>query len=186
WFAIQDVGQALKRGKVDIHFLMLAVALGALAVKGWTEGATLLFLFSLSNALEQFANHRTRRAIESLLKTAPKHALRRDDNGWTEVPVEDVVAGDELLVKAGELFPVDGVVTGGSSSADESALTGEALPVPKQPGDAVSGGTLNLDGQCVIRSARALEESALSRIVSLIETAQQQKAPAQRFTDSFG
>ncbi|HSP45609.1 MAG TPA: HAD-IC family P-type ATPase, partial [Chthoniobacterales bacterium] len=186
WFAIQDVGHALKRGEVDIHFLMVAVALGALAVKSWTEGATLLFLFSLSNGLEQFANHRTRRAIESLLKTAPKQALRREANAWIEVPVEDVVAGDELLVKAGELFPVDGVVAEGSSSADESALTGEALPVAKQPGDAVSGGTLNLDGQCVIRTARALEESALSRIVSLIETAQQQKAPAQRFTDSFG
>jgi Cd2+/Zn2+-exporting ATPase len=185
WFAIQDVGHALKRGKVDIHFLMVAVALGALAVKSWTEGATLLFLFSLSNALEQFANHRTRRAIESLLKTAPKHALRREDNAWIEVTVEGVVAGDELLVKAGELFPVDGVVAEGSSFADESALTGEALPVPKQPGDAVSGGTLNLDGQCVIRTTRVLEESALSRIVSLIETAQQQKAPAQRFTDSF-
>jgi len=186
WFAIQDVGHALKRGKVDIHFLMVAVALGALAVNSWTEGATLLFLFSLSNALEQFANHRTRRALESLLKTAPKHALRREDNAWIEVPVEEVVAGDELLVKAGELFPVDGVVAEGSSSADESALTGEALPVAKQPGDAVSGGTLNLDGQCVIRTTGALEESALSRIVSLIETAQQQKAPTQRFTDSFG
>ena len=185
WFAIQDVGHALKRGKVDIHFLMIAVALGALAVNAWTEGATLLFLFSLSNALEQFANYRTRRAIESLLKTAPKHALRREENAWIEVPVEEVVVGDELLVKAGELFPVDGVVIEGASSADESALTGEALPVAKQPGDAVSGGTLNLDGQCVIRTARALEESALSRIVSLIETAQQQKAPAQRFTDSF-
>jgi Cd2+/Zn2+-exporting ATPase len=186
WFAIQDVGYALTRGKVDIHFLMVAVALGALAVKSWTEGATLLFLFSLSNALEQFANHRTRRAIESLLKTAPKHALRREDNAWIEVPVEEVVAGDELLVKAGELFPVDAVVAEGSSSADESALTGEALPVAKQPGDSVSGGTLNLDGQCVIQTTRPLEESALSRIVSLIETAQQQKAPTQRFTDSFG
>jgi Cd2+/Zn2+-exporting ATPase len=186
WFAIQDVGHALTRGKVDIHFLMVAVALGALAVKSWTEGATLLFLFSLSNALEQFANHRTRRAIESLLKTAPKHALRREDNAWIEVPVEEVVTGDELLVKAGELFPVDAVVAEGSSSADESALTGEALPVAKQPGDSVSGGTLNLDGQCVIQTTRPLEESALSRIVSLIETAQQQKAPTQRFTDSFG
>jgi Zn2+/Cd2+-exporting ATPase len=185
WFAIQEVGHALKRGKVDIHFLMIAVALGALAVNAWTEGATLLFLFSLSNALEQFANYRTRRAIESLLKTAPKHALRREDNAWIEVPVEEVAVGDELLVKAGELFPVDGVVIEGASSADESALTGEALPVAKQPGDTVSGGTLNLDGQCVTRTTRALEESALSRIVALIETAQQQKAPAQRFTDSF-
>jgi Cd2+/Zn2+-exporting ATPase len=185
WFAAQDVAYALKRGKIDIHFLMIAVALGALAVNAWTEGATLLFLFSLSNALEQFANYRTRKSIESLLKAAPKYALRRENDGWVEVPVEQVGPGDELLVKAGELFPVDGIVLDGASSADESALTGEAIPVAKEIGDAVSGGTLNIDGQCVIRALRALEESALSRILSLIEVAQQQKAPAQRFTDSF-
>ena len=185
WFAAQDVAYALKRGKIDIHFLMIAVALGALAVNAWTEGATLLFLFSLSNALEQFANYRTRKSIESLLKAAPKYALRRENDGWVEVPVEQVGPGDELLVKAGELFPVDGIVLDGASSADESALTGEAIPVAKEIGDAVSGGTLNVDGQCVIRALRALEESALSRILSLIEVAQQQKAPAQRFTDSF-
>lgn len=185
WFATQDVWHALKQRKIDIQFLMIAVALGALFVKGWTEGATLLFLFSLSNGLEQFANYRTRRTIDSLLKAAPKFALLREADRWREVPVEQVERGDELLVKAGELFPVDGTVVEGATSADESALTGEALPVSKRAGDPVSGGTLSIDGQCVIRVARELEESALSRVLSLIETAQQQKAPAQRFTDSF-
>lgn len=189
WFATQDVWHALRRGKIDIQFLMVAVALGALFVKGWTEGATLLFLFSLSNGLEQFANYRTRKSIESLLKVAPKHALRRENaesfRGWAEIPIDEVQIGNELLVKPGELFPVDGVMIEGATSADESALTGESIPVVKQIGDAVSGGTLNLDGQSVIRATRALGESALSRILGLIETAQQQKAPAQRFTDTF-
>ncbi len=189
WFATQDVWHALERGKIDIQFLMVAVALGALFVRGWTEGATLLFLFSLSNGLEQFANYRTRKSIESLLKVAPKHALRRENpeslRGWVEAPIEEVQIGDELLVKPGELFPVDGVMIEGATSADESALTGEAIPVVKQIDDDVSGGTLNLDGQSVIRVTRRLEESALSRILGLIEMAQQQKAPAQRFTDNF-
>lgn len=185
WFATQDVWHALRRGKIDIQFLMVAVALGALFVKGWTEGATLLFLFSLSNGLEQFANYRTRKSIESLLKVAPKHALRRENGRWVEAPIEEVQIGNELLVKPGELFPVDGVMIEGATSADESALTGEAIPVVKQVGNAVSGGTLNLDGQSVIRATRALGESALSRILGLIEMAQQQKAPAQRFTDTF-
>jgi cation transport ATPase len=88
WFATQDVWDALKRGKIDIQFLMVTVALGALFVNGWTEGSTLLFLFSLSNALEQFANYRTRKSIESLLKIAPKHALRREEHCWIEIPVE--------------------------------------------------------------------------------------------------
>ena len=186
WFTAQDVWLRLKARTVDIHFLMIAVAIGALFVHAATEGATLLFLFSLSNGLEQFANYRTRKSIESLLKVAPKLAFRRVDGRWIEIPVDQIAPGDELLVKPGELFPVDGVVTEGATSADESALTGESLPVIKQTGASVSGGTLNLDGQCVIRSSRALEDSALKRIVNLIEMAQQQKAPAQRFTDSFG
>jgi Cd2+/Zn2+-exporting ATPase len=185
WFATQDVWHGLKGRKIDIQFLMVAVAVGALFVKAWTEGATLLFLFSLSNGLEQFANFRTRKSIESLLKVAPKRALRRENDRWIEVSIQEAQIGDELLVKPGELFPVDGIVTEGATSADESALTGEAIPVVKQPGDAVSGGTLNLDGQSVIRATRRLEESALNRILALIEVAQQQKAPAQRFTDSF-
>ena len=185
WFATQDVWHALKRGKIDIQFLMVAVAVGALCVRGWIEGATLLFLFSLSNGLEQFANYRTRKSIESLLKVAPKHASRRENGRWVEASIAEVQIGDELLVKPGELFPVDGVMIEGATSADESALTGESIPVVKQIGDAVSGGTLNLDGQSVIRATRRLGESALSRILGLIEMAQQQKAPAQRFTDNF-
>ena len=185
WFAAQDVWRGLKRGRVDVQFLMIFVALGAALVRAWTEGATLLFLFSLSNALEQFANHRTNKAIESLLKTAPQQALRREGAAWVEVAIEEVQPGDELLVQAGELFPVDGVMIEGETSADESALTGESLPVAKRIGDSVSSGTLNLDGQAVIRASLAVRESALHRILALIETAQQQKAPAQRFTDSF-
>ena len=103
WFATQDVWHALKRGKIDIQFLMVAVAVGALFVKGWTEGATLLFLFSLSNGLEQL-NYRTRQSIESLLKVAPKHALRRENGHWVETPIGEVQTGNELLVKPGELF----------------------------------------------------------------------------------
>src|SRR5439155_3728453 len=161
------------------------VALGAATVRAWTEGATLLFLFSLSNTLEQFANHRTKKTIESLLKSAPQRALRREGQSWIEVPIDEIRPGDELLVKPGELFPVDGVMIEGATSADESALTGESQPVPKGVGDSVSSGTLNLDGQAVIRASREEQQSALQRILSLIQTAQQQKAPAQRFTDSF-
>src|SRR4029078_874556 len=130
-------------------------------------------------------NYRTRKSIESLLKIAPKHALRRQNGHWVEAPIEEVQIGKELLVKPGELFPVDGLMIEGATSADESALTGEAIPVVKQIGNAVSGGTLNLDGQAVIRATRRLEGRAIKRILGLIEIAQQQKAPAQRFTDKF-
>lgn len=185
WFATEEVATQLRDKKIDVHFLMLVVAIGAAFVNALAEGATLLFLFSLSGALEQFAFHRTQQTISSLLKTAPKNALRRADGDWVETPIEQVGMGDELFVKAGELFPVDGVVTDGKTSADESALTGEAMPMTKIIGDAVSGGTLNCDGQAVIRVNRLPRESAVQRILALIENAQQQKAPAQRFTDKF-
>jgi Zn2+/Cd2+-exporting ATPase len=185
WFATQDVGRSLRQRKIDIQFLMIFVALGAASVGAWTEGAALLFLFSLSNALEQFANYRTNKTIESLLKTAPQRALRRHGESWIDVPIEEVRRDDELLIKAGELFSVDGVIIEGATSADESALTGESMPVPKRTGDSVSSGTLNLDGRAIIRVERPAQDSALHRILALIRTAQQQKAPAQRFTDTF-
>ena len=105
WFATQDVWHALKQRKIDIHFLMVAVAFGALFVKGWTEGATLLFLFSLSNGLEQFANYRTRKSIESLLKVAPKHAVRRENGRWVEISVDEVAARRRAARQSGRTFP---------------------------------------------------------------------------------
>ncbi len=185
WYAAREVFGELRRGRIDVHFLMLVVAVGALFVNAWAEGATLLFLFSLSGGLEQFAHHRTQKTISSLLKAAPKQALRRSAGAWVEVAIEEVQPADDLLVKPGELFPVDGTVVEGATSADESALTGESIPVAKRADDHVSGGTLNLEGQAVIRVERLPRDSAVQRIVALIESAQQQKAPAQRFTDTF-
>ncbi len=135
WYAAREVAATLRQGKIDVHFLMLVVATGALFIRGWMEGATLLFLFSLSNGLEQFANYRTRRAISSLFATSPQHAIRRVAGAWVEVPIEEVQKGDELLIKPGELFPVDGTVIDGTTSVDEPALTGESMPVEKRPGD---------------------------------------------------
>ena len=185
WFASIELAGELRRGVFDINLLMIVVAIGAAGVGAWAEGGTLLFLFSLSNALEQFANHRTEQTISSLLKSAPETARRRENGNWIEVPTDSLGIDDELLVKPGDLFPVDGEMIEGATSADESALTGEALPVSKRVGDPVSGGTVNLEGQAVIRVRRLPTESAVQRIIDLISSARQQKAPAQRFTDTF-
>ena len=185
WFASIQLAGELRRGVFDINLLMIVVAIGAAGVGAWAEGGTLLFLFSLSNALERFANHRTKQTIGSLLKSAPETAWRREDGGWVEVPAESLGMDDQLLVKPGDLFPVDGEVIEGATSADESALTGEALPVSKRVGDPVSGGTVNLEGQAVIRVQRLPNESAVQKIIDLIKSAREQKAPAQRFTDTF-
>ncbi|MGB8342725.1 MAG: heavy metal translocating P-type ATPase [Chthoniobacterales bacterium] len=185
WFASIQLAGELRRGVFDINLLMIVVAIGAATVGAWAEGGTLLFLFSLSNALEQFANYRTEQTIGSLLKAAPETVCRRENGEWVDVPADSLGVGDELLVKPGDLFPTDGEVCEGATSADESALTGEALPVSKRPGDPVSGGTVNLEGRAVIRVRRLPGESAVQRIIDLIESAREQKAPAQRFTDTF-
>ena len=133
------------------------------------------------------AGARTEREIRSLFRDAPKTALRLEEDGVTrEVKVEELGAGDRLRVRPGELFPADAVVLGGRTEADESSLTGESLPVAKEPGQTVFGGTLNGWGSVEVRVVRAAGESAQARIVRLIREAQASKAPAQKFTDRFG
>ncbi|MDG2170243.1 MAG: cation-translocating P-type ATPase [Opitutales bacterium] len=187
WDAAVDTFENLKRGQVDIHFLMLAVALGALSIGSWAEGALLLFLFSLSGALEDFAEHRTHREIDSLTKSAPKTATVIDEDGEPSIKsVESVEPGMTIAVKPDELFPVDGEVVSGKTASDESNLTGEATPVEKLKGDIVYSGTLNLWGAVQVRVLRKATESSLQKIVRLIQDAQHLKAPSQRFTDKFG
>jgi Cd2+/Zn2+-exporting ATPase len=187
WFASEETWEKFREGKVDIHFLMLAVALGAGAIGQWTEGVVLLFLFSFAGALEHFAMERTQREIRSLINTAPKTAaLLQPDGSEHEVPVEQLRPGQRLRIRPGTLFPVDGEISMGETAADESTLTGEAVPVEKRLGDVLLAGTLNLWGVVEMRVTRAAEESALQRIIRLIQEAQRQKAPSQQFTDRFG
>jgi len=187
WDAFEDTKQGLPKGELDIHFLMLAVAIGAASIGAWAEGALLLFLFSFSGALEHFALYRTRREINSLFDAAPKFAILRDASGnEREVPVAAVNVGDVVVVKPGALFPVDAEVIKGKSAADESNLTGEANPVSKLTGDTVFSGTINLWGAVDARTLRPAGESALQNVIRLIREAQHLKAPSQRFTDRFG
>lgn len=187
WDAMGDVKEGLPKGELDIHFLMLAVAVGAASIGAWAEGALLLFLFSFSAALEAFALHRTRSEIDSLFDAAPKTATVKDAQGDVQtVPVESVRIGDIVVVKPGALFPVDAEVLEGKSAADESNLTGEANPVPKFKGDSVFSGTINLWGSVEAKVLRTAGESALQKVIRLIKEAQHLKAPSQRFTDKFG
>ena len=186
WFAAKEVWERLRRATIDVHFLMLTVAAGAAVVNEWNEGAILLFLFSLSGALEHYAMDRTRREIHSLFKSAPKTATLVDRNGQEqEVAVEKLRPGMRLLIKPGAQFPVDGEIAKGETASDESNLTGEATPVEKNLGDAVLAGTLNLWGAVEVTVTRPAAESALQKIIHLIEDAQRQKAPAQRIIDRF-
>jgi Cd2+/Zn2+-exporting ATPase len=187
WFTAQEVWERLQKRAIDVHFLMLAVALGSASIGAWGEGTTLLFLFSLSGALENFALGRTQREIRSLFREAPKSATVLDERGHErELQVERLRPGMRLLVKPGAQFPVDAEIVKGQTASDESNLTGEVTPAEKVIGDSVLAGTINLWGAVEVLVLRPVAESSLQKIIHLIKEAQQRKAPAQQFTDRFG
>ncbi|MDD2765069.1 MAG: cation-translocating P-type ATPase [Opitutaceae bacterium] len=187
WDAAKDTWEGVRRTKLDIHFLMLAVAAGAMAIGAWGEATLLLFLFSAAGAMEEFALYRTHREVSALLKASPKQAtVVRPDGSQQTVPIEQIGPGDRVFVKPGELFPADGDVAKGKTASDESTLTGEAQPVPKIPGEPVFSGTLNLWGAVEVVVRRRPSESTLQKIIRLIQTAQKLRAPSERFTDRFG
>lgn len=187
WFTAQEVWERLRKRAIDVHFLMLAVAAGGAAIGAWAEGSALLFLFSLSGALEHFALGRTQREIRALFKQAPKVATIIDElRHEQELAVENLRPGMRLIVKPGDQFAVDAEIVKGQTAADESNLTGEAQPVEKTVGDTVLAGTMNLWGAVEATVLRSASESSLQKIIRLIKEAQHQKAPAQQFTDKFG
>jgi Zn2+/Cd2+-exporting ATPase len=174
-----------KKGKLDIDFLMITAALGAALIGEWEEGALLLFLFTLSGALETFAMDRTRKAIESLAVLRPETARVRRGEGEITLAVDEVAVGDLVLVRPGERLPVDGVVALGQSEIDQSSITGESIPVAKMPGDSVYAGTINGSGALEIEVRKVAAESTLSRIIKLVEEARQNTTPTQQFIDRF-
>jgi Zn2+/Cd2+-exporting ATPase len=186
YYGVKEGYDELKEGKASIDLLMILAAIGAASINQWMEGAILLFLFSLSNALQDFALEKSNRAIEALMELRPDTASVRQPDGTEKlVKVEDVHVGDVVLVRPGERFPIDGQVLEGSTAADQSAITGESIPVDKQPGDEIFGGTMNTLGAVAITTTRIVAESTLSRIVELVQKARAGKAKTQRILDDF-
>jgi Zn2+/Cd2+-exporting ATPase len=185
--AAVDSWANLRERRIDIHFLMLAVAIGAVLIGAWGEAVMLLTLFSAAGAMEEYALDRTQREVSALLKSAPKRAtLVLGDGSEREVDVAELKPGQRVSVKPGEAFAADGVVARGESASDESNLTGESAPISKRPGDEVFSGTVNLWGAVEFDVSRLPSESTLERIIRLIRTAQKMRAPSERFTDRFG
>ncbi len=182
-----DTWQSLRAGRLSIDFLMGAAALGAAAVGNPLEGVILIFLFSLSNTLEAFALGRTRRAVDGLLDLRPTYASLVDEEGVEvrRIPAEELAPGHRILVRPGERVAADGRVESGRSEVDQSAITGESVPVGKARGDEVFAGTFNDAGSLVVRVTREPDETMLARIVRLVRQARERRAPAQHFIDRF-
>ena len=169
----------------DINLLMTIAVVGASFTGDWLEGATVVFLFALSESLEGYAMDRVRRSVRGLLALAPSTALVAEADGEHERAVASIVPGATLIVRAGQRVPLDGVVLAGVSRVDQSSLTGESVPVAKRAGDPLYAGTLNGDGPLTARVTRSVDDSSVARIIHLVEQAQAQRAPTQRLVDRF-
>lgn len=185
WEIAKHTWASLRSRKFDTDLLMLAAATGAGFLGQWMEAALLLFLFSLGHALEERALDRARSAVRALANLTPRTALVWRDEIERELPVEQLVLGDRVVVRPGDRIPVDGSVMSGQSSVDQSPVTGESIPVEKTPGSQVFAGTVNGDGALEVGVTRLAQDSTLARVMKMVEQAQAQKSPTQQLTEKF-
>ncbi|MFQ9951107.1 MAG: heavy metal translocating P-type ATPase, partial [Clostridium sp.] len=175
-FAIYQIGWGLGHGDVErVHHYSMDLY--------FESAGMILTLITLGKYLEARAKGRTSDAITKLIHLAPKTALVIRDGREQEIPVEDVLVGDTVVVKPGQSIPVDGVIVEGTTSVDESALTGESIPVEKQPGDRVTGAGINKSGYIKFRATQVGDDTALSQIIRLVEEASSSKAPIAKLAD---
>ncbi|MEP7298940.1 MAG: cation-translocating P-type ATPase, partial [Burkholderiales bacterium] len=185
YYAMRDAWQSIRERVLDIDVLMTVAAAGAAALGQWAEGALLLVLFSLGHALEHLAMDRARHAMEALADLAPKTALVLRDGIELEIPVENLLRGDQVLVRPGQRVPADGKVLEGTSAVDQAAITGESMPVDKAPESPVFAGTVNGEGLLRVEVSKLAKDSSLARMVQLVAEAQTDKSPTQRFVTKF-
>lgn len=182
FYTAKEAVENIRKGTFDIDSLMLVAAVGAAILGDWAEGALLLFLFSLGHSLEHYAMNKAKRSISALTQLAPKTAHLKDGK---EVGIETLQPGDIIVVKPNTKIPADGVVVQGNSSVDQAPITGESIPVEKQENSTVFAGSVNGNGSLEIKVSKPASDSTLSRLIRLVNEAQQQKSPTQRFTDKL-
>jgi Cd2+/Zn2+-exporting ATPase len=185
WDIARHAWHALREKHFDTDLLMIMAALGAAALGEFSEGALLLFLFSLGHALEERALDRARAAVRAMGELTPKTARVQRAGQELEVPVEQLQLDDIVIVRPGVRVPVDGTVVVGQSGVDQSPVTGESMPVAKAPGDQVFAGSVNGDGALDVRVTRLAKDSTLARVMQMVEEAQAQKSPTQATVERF-
>jgi Cd2+/Zn2+-exporting ATPase len=201
FYTTKEAFEAVRKGGFEIDFLMLVAAIGAAILGAWAEGALLLFLFSMGHALEQYAMNKARKSIAALAELAPKTAFLKKNGRIEEVGVEKLCIGDIIVVKPHSKIPADGVVVSGEGSVNQAPITGESIPVDKIPVEdpekdysneknisdenRVYSGTINGNNTLDVKVIKEAKDSTLSRLVKLVNEAQTQKSPTQRFTDKF-
>ncbi len=201
FYTAKEAVETVSKGGFEIDFLMLVAAIGAAILGEWVEGALLLFLFSMGHALEHYAMNKARKSIADLAELAPKTALLKKNGKTEEVGIEELSLGDIIVVKPNSKISADGVVVDGRSSVNQAPITGESVPVDKEPVDDPNkdwsqekdikdknrafSGTINGNNTLEIKVIKVAKDSTLSRLVKLVNEAQTQKSPTQQLTDKF-
>ena len=185
WYVAPKALLALRRLRPDMNLLMTIAVIGAVLIGEWLEAALVSFLFALSLALEAWSVGRARRAVEALLDLAPPTVRILTDGRETEVPASEVAVGTVFLVKPGDRIAMDGEVVRGSSEVNQAPITGESVPVWKEPGAQVFAGTINGNGALEVRSTKAASDTVLAHITQMVGAAQAKKAPSEQWVERF-
>ena len=186
WFLLPGALKSIRRFRPDINLLVVLATIGAAVIGEWAEAATVVFLFGIAEWLEGWADRRASRATRALLELAPDNTrVRQEDGSFAERPVAEVAVGATVSVQSGQKIPLDGVIRNGNSTVNQAPITGESVPVEKEAGATVFAGTINGEGSLEIEVSKAAGDTTLAKIIRLVEQAQAQKAPTQRFVDAF-
>lgn len=178
--------QAVRSFSLGIHFLMIVAVVGAIILGQWPEAAMVVFLFEVSERIEEATLSHARRSIRNLMQFAPDTAnLKQPDGQYEEVPTADIEVGQSILIRPGERVPLDGEIISGFSALNQAPITGESVPVEKAIGEKVFAGSINGEGALEVMVLQTSQNSTLARIARLVEQAQEQRAPSERFIEKF-
>ena len=181
----EGIEETIKNKDLNVEMLMVFAAIGSAIIGYWAEGAMLIFIFAVSGALETYTNNKSQKEISTLLSIQPETAVRIVNGRETTIPVSELKVGDQILIKPGERIPSDGVIIQGSTTIDESTISGESLPITKGEAEEIFAGTINLNGAITAQVTKPSNETVFQKIIELVQTAQSEKSPSQLFIERF-